>query len=163
MLGFTSMAKKMQARKDITDFSQQDGESFSQAWGRFSKILKFIPNHGFYNNVIYHSFYYGLNSEYRQKLDRSVQGVFMNLTVEEGKSLIEAITLNEEQYYNEPPKVKERGIHPLSPEDMNDARNALITHGKSIDEIKRTSINLAEQYEEEDRIRLALQHFKFQQ
>ena len=87
----------------------------------------------------------------------------MNLTLEEGRSVIEAIALNEEQYYNELPKVKERGIHLLSSEDMNDARNALITHGKSIDEIRGTSINLAEQYEEEDRIRLALQHFKFQQ
>jgi hypothetical protein len=56
----------------------------------------------------------------------------MNQTLEEGRSQIEAIALNEEQYYNEPPKVKERGIHPLSPEDMNDARNAMITHGKPL-------------------------------
>jgi sirohydrochlorin ferrochelatase len=40
----------------------------------------------------------------------------------------------------------------------------LITHGKPANEIKDTSVNLAEQYEEEeDKIRLALQHFQFQQ
>ena len=46
---------------------------------------------------------------------------------------------------------------------MTDARIALKTHGKPVDEIKGTSVNLAEEYEEEDRIRLALQHFKYQQ
>jgi hypothetical protein len=45
-----------------------------------------------------------MNSESIQKFDGSAQGVFKNLNLEEGKSLMQAIALNEEQYYNAPPR-----------------------------------------------------------
>jgi hypothetical protein len=34
---------------------------------------------------------------------------------QEGKSLMEEITLSEEQYYNDPPKLKERGYTSFKP------------------------------------------------
>lgn len=46
---------------------------------------------------------------------------------------------------------------------MDEARDALKTYGETPDEIEGVEINLAEEYEAEDRIHLAMQHFKFKQ
>ena len=68
---FTSYRKMMQARKDIIGFTQKIGESFAQACGRFKDLINFVPNHGFSEFVIYHTFYYGLNDDSKHILDGS--------------------------------------------------------------------------------------------
>jgi hypothetical protein len=52
-----------------------------------------------------------LNDNSKQVLDGSAGGVFMFLSADQGRKLIEVISLNEEQYYLPESTQRERGIH----------------------------------------------------
>jgi hypothetical protein len=59
----------MQVKGEITNFFQNMGESFAQAWGRFSGLLMRVPNHGFMDHLIVQYLYGGFNDESKQMVD----------------------------------------------------------------------------------------------
>lgn len=78
---FTSFDKMLQIKRDITNFFQKIGESFAQAWERFSRLLMSVPNHGFKDYSIVQYFYNGLTDNTKQMIDSSVGGSLNKLTV----------------------------------------------------------------------------------
>ena len=44
---FNPFKKVTEIRKNIGNFSQNVGESYPQAWGRFLGMINCIPNHGY--------------------------------------------------------------------------------------------------------------------
>ena len=74
----------MKSRNQITSFAKMIGETFLQAWERFSKLLRFVPNHGNEDNMVYIIFYDCLNAESKDKLDACSNGSFMTKTIQEG-------------------------------------------------------------------------------
>lgn len=153
----------MQARKDIASFIQKIGEIFAQAWGRFKDLINFVPNHGYSEYVIYPLFYNGLNDDSKQVIDGSAGVVFMCLPVDRGRELIEAISLNEEQYYLSEATQSERVIHVLDEERMKGAKDAMKNHGIPVAEIQNYNVDLAREYELEYRLHLAFMQFKYKQ
>jgi hypothetical protein len=55
--------------REITNFCQNIGESFTQDEGRFFGLLMRVPNHGFMDHLIVQHFYGGLNDESKQMFD----------------------------------------------------------------------------------------------
>ena len=88
----------MQVKREITNFFQNIGESFAQAWGRFSGLLMRVPNHGFMDLVILQYFYGGLNDESKQMVDACAGGTLNSLTYKEAVKLFAERALNDEQY-----------------------------------------------------------------
>lgn len=77
---FNPFYKTMQVKGEITNFFQNIGESFAQAWGRFSRLLMRAPNHGFMDHVILQYFYGGLNDESKQMVDACAGETLNSLT-----------------------------------------------------------------------------------
>jgi hypothetical protein len=88
----------MQVKREITNFFQHIGESFAQAWGRFSGLLMRVPNHGFMDHVILQYFYGGLNDESKQMVEACAGGTLNSLTYKEAINLFAERALNDEQY-----------------------------------------------------------------
>jgi hypothetical protein len=88
----------MQVKREITNFFQHIGESFAQAWRRFSGLLARVPNHYFMDNIIIQYFYSGLNDESIQMVDACAGGTLNLLTYKEVIQLFADRAYNDEQY-----------------------------------------------------------------
>jgi hypothetical protein len=95
---FTSFNKMIQVKREITIFLQRIGESFAQAWERFSKLVNSVPNHGYAEFVIMQSFYNGLDVESKQMIDLTIGGSLSGLTLKQCEELISIRASNDEQY-----------------------------------------------------------------
>ena len=67
----------------IRNFSQKEKEDLSQAWGRFSKMVRKCPTHGFKSNEILDKFYNGLTKNTRGYLDGIAGNVFRERTIDQ--------------------------------------------------------------------------------
>lgn len=95
---FNPFYKTMQVKREITNFFQNIGESFAQAWGRFSGLIMRVTNHGFMDHVILQYFYGGLNNEAEQMVDACAGGTLNSLTYKEAVKLFTERALNDEKY-----------------------------------------------------------------
>jgi hypothetical protein len=86
----------MQVKGEIINFFQNIGESFSQAWRRFSGLLMRVPNHGFMDHVFLKYFYGGLNDESKQMVDACIGGTLNSLKYKEAMNLFAERVLNDE-------------------------------------------------------------------
>jgi hypothetical protein len=59
----------MQVKRENTNFFQNIGESFAQAWERFYGLLMRVPNHSFMDHLILEYFYGCLSDESKQMVD----------------------------------------------------------------------------------------------
>ena len=119
----------MQVKREITNFFQNIGESFAQAWGRFSGLLMRVPNHGFMDHVILQYFYGGLNDESKQMVDACAGGTLNSLTYKEAVKLFAERALNDEQYNPLGEVELKKGMLFITPK--------LMLAGKKINERKR--------------------------
>ena len=81
---------------EISNFSQKEKEDLPQAWGRYSKMVRKCPTHGFKSNEILDIFYNGLTENTRGYLDGIAGNVFRERTVDEATELLETISRNYE-------------------------------------------------------------------
>ncbi|XP_073277685.1 uncharacterized protein [Primulina huaijiensis] len=66
--------KLAQLRMDISSFRQKDGETLHTAWGRFRKMLRRCPQHGFSSSEQVQIFYNGVDPSVRSMLDVASNG-----------------------------------------------------------------------------------------
>ncbi|XP_073061739.1 uncharacterized protein [Primulina eburnea] len=66
--------KLAQLRKDISSIRQKDGETLHTAWGRFRKMLRRCPQHGFSSSEQVQIFYNGVNPFVCSMLDAAANG-----------------------------------------------------------------------------------------
>ncbi|XP_075515881.1 uncharacterized protein LOC142550690 [Primulina tabacum] len=66
--------KLAQLRMDISSFRQKDGETLHTAWGRFRKMLRRCPQHGFSSSEQVQILYNGVDPSVRSMLDAAANG-----------------------------------------------------------------------------------------
>ncbi|XP_075479287.1 uncharacterized protein LOC142520172 [Primulina tabacum] len=71
---YFSPTKIAQLRMDISSFRQKDGETLHTAWGRFRKMLRRCPQHGFSSSEQVQIFYNGVDPSVRPMLDAAANG-----------------------------------------------------------------------------------------
>src|SRR6202047_5269227 len=82
-------------RRKIDSFYQEDGETFAEAWDRFSGYLAACPHHGVDRAITIHTFYNGLHYASKLTLHNAAGGAFMNKPYPEALKLIEGTAENE--------------------------------------------------------------------
>lgn len=88
-------ASVIMARKvEISKFAQNKKESLPQAWGRFSKIKRKCPGHGFSDHELLDMFYNGLTKKSRSHLYSFSGNIFRHMTVFEARELLDVIARN---------------------------------------------------------------------
>ena len=88
-LAFFPMSRIASLPMAILDFKQNEKESISAAWARFSMLIPADPYLSLPNSVLLHLFCSGLDKEAALCLDMTVEGHFhIKLRRNRGKSLI---------------------------------------------------------------------------
>ena len=93
----------------IYNFWPHEGESITQAWGRFKDLMLKFPNHELLRDIIVHNFYARLSLHDKEMLDSSSAGSSSSRQIEFKWDLIERIKCNAEDW--EVHKGKESGIN----------------------------------------------------
>ncbi|KAL1818270.1 hypothetical protein ACET3Z_013139 [Daucus carota] len=91
------MAKTAALRNALSQFSQQSGETFCEAWERYKEMLRKCPHHGMPDWMQINSFYNGLGPQSRPMLDAASGGALWAKSYEEAYDLIEMMAANEYQ------------------------------------------------------------------
>ena len=125
---------------EISNFSQKEKEDLPQAWGRYSKMVRKCPTHGFKSNEILDIFYNGLTENTRGYLDGIAGNVFRERTVDEATELLETISRNYEDWNIEEifPE-KKGGMLKLDNETMKEASKAIKEKGIKTSHLKELS------------------------
>nr|GEY50685.1 reverse transcriptase domain-containing protein [Tanacetum cinerariifolium] len=75
---FFPLSKMTNLRNEITRFQQRFNESFSEAWDRFSDLLRACPHHGFFELHQLDTFYNALNVNDQDSLNSAAGGNFLD-------------------------------------------------------------------------------------
>ncbi|GJY60318.1 reverse transcriptase domain-containing protein [Tanacetum coccineum] len=86
---FYPHSKTRQIRKEITNFQQVFGETFTEAWERFKDLLRKCPHHGFYLLHQIDFFYNGLSHSDQDSLNTAARGNIMMRNIQEALTTIE--------------------------------------------------------------------------
>ena len=78
----------------ISSFKQQKGENIREACERFQEYISDCPHHGMEDWLLMQGFYHGLTKKAHEQLDAATGGVFMSLTIDKAKALMEKIASN---------------------------------------------------------------------
>ena len=130
---------------EISNFKQDKKESLPQAWGRFGKMCKKCPMHGFKPNELLDIFYNGLMGETRDYLDSIAGNIFRDRSVDEATKLLESILENEADWNieeidkNETLPEKKGGILELNQETMAEASKDINEKGIKTSHLKELS------------------------
>ncbi|GKA54664.1 reverse transcriptase domain-containing protein [Tanacetum coccineum] len=86
---FFPYSKTRELRKEITNFQQVFGETFTEAWERFKDLLRKCPHHGF--SLLYQIdfFYNGLSQSDQDSLNTTAGGNLMMRNIQEALTTIE--------------------------------------------------------------------------
>jgi hypothetical protein len=77
---FFLMSKVNEARKEISSFTLDEDEKFSECWERFKDLLTKCPPHGYEKWRLVQFFYQGLSQPNRSMIESMNGGAFFNLT-----------------------------------------------------------------------------------
>lgn len=119
----------MQVKREITNFFQHTGESFAQAWGRFSGLLMRVLNHGFMHNVIVQYCYSGLNDESKQMVDACARGILNSLTFKEAIKLFADRAYSDEKYNHLGEIESKKGMLFITPKLMTTVKKSMEEKG----------------------------------
>jgi hypothetical protein len=130
-----SLAQISDLRCEIILFKQKKGESLGTAWARFINILASGPDLGIPEPTCLQQFRLGLNAESAKFLDSSSGGSFIDLTLNEGRVILEKNPANTPYtaiYYEfpeEPPEMqlKEPSIEIPEPKDATPSHTPTFT------------------------------------
>jgi hypothetical protein len=92
------MSRVNEARKEISSFTQDEDEKFSECWARFKDLLMKCPPHGFEKWRLVQFFYQGLSQPKRSMIELMNGGAFMNLTGDLAYKALEKITANSQDW-----------------------------------------------------------------
>ncbi|GAA0168277.1 hypothetical protein LIER_23028 [Lithospermum erythrorhizon] len=91
---FYTYAKSASLRKQISNFTQEDGESFHEACDRFRTLLIQCPHHLLPPELQHSYFYDGLTPTYQTMVDNAAGGVLGGKTVREIQEIFESLATN---------------------------------------------------------------------
>jgi hypothetical protein len=77
---FLPMSRANEARKDISSFTQDEDEKFSECWARFKDLLIKCPPRGYEKWRLMQFFYQGLSQPNCSMIESMNGGAFLNLT-----------------------------------------------------------------------------------
>jgi hypothetical protein len=77
---FFPMSKVNEYRKEISSFTQEEDEKFSESWERFKDLLIKCPPHGYEKWRLVQFFYQGLSQPNRSMIESMNGGAFLSLT-----------------------------------------------------------------------------------
>ncbi|GJY51668.1 reverse transcriptase domain-containing protein [Tanacetum coccineum] len=86
---FYPHSKTRELRKEITNFQQVFGETFTEAWERFKDLLRKCPHHGFSLLHQIDFFYNGLSQSNQDSLNTAAGGNLMMRNIQEALTIIE--------------------------------------------------------------------------
>ncbi|GKB25447.1 reverse transcriptase domain-containing protein [Tanacetum coccineum] len=86
---FFPHSKTRELRKEITNFQQVFGETFTEAWERFKDLLRKCPHHGFSLLHQIDFFYNGLSQSDQDSLNTTAGGNLMMRNIQEALTTIE--------------------------------------------------------------------------
>ncbi|GKA16713.1 reverse transcriptase domain-containing protein [Tanacetum coccineum] len=86
---FFPHSKTRELRKEITNFQQVFGETFTEAWERFKDLLRKCPHHGFSLLHQIDFFYNGLSQSDQDFLNTAAGGNLMSKNTHEALTIIE--------------------------------------------------------------------------
>ncbi|GJY88111.1 hypothetical protein Tco_0502739 [Tanacetum coccineum] len=98
----TRLRRTAKLRNDILMFQQHHGEYQSEAWTRFKDLLQKFPHHGINLWLQVQIFYNHVNLVIRQTIDQSTGGKLHDRNAEESWSLLEDLTLYDNESWNDP-------------------------------------------------------------
>ncbi|CAA7015129.1 unnamed protein product [Microthlaspi erraticum] len=94
-------SRTAQLRNNIASFTQQTGETFSEAYERFKGYQMKCPHHGFSKENLLSTLYRGVSPKYKMHLDSASKGHFMGMDVDDGLALVENVALSDGNYPEE--------------------------------------------------------------
>ncbi|GJS42927.1 putative reverse transcriptase domain-containing protein [Tanacetum coccineum] len=86
---FYPHSKTRELRKEIMNFQQVFGETFTEAWERFKDLLRKCPHHGFSPLHQIDFFYNGLSQSDQDSLNTAAGGNLMSKNTQEALTIIE--------------------------------------------------------------------------
>jgi hypothetical protein len=95
---FFPMSKVNECRKEISSFTQEEDEKFSESWERFQDMLIKCPPHGYEKWRLVQFFYQGLTQYNRSMIESMNGGAFLSLTGEEAYRTLDQLSDNSQQW-----------------------------------------------------------------
>ena len=95
---FFPMSKVNECRKEISSFTQEEDEKFSESWERFQDMLIKCPPHGYEKWRLVQFFYQGLTQSNRSMIESMNGGAFLSLTGEEAYRTLDQLSDNSQQW-----------------------------------------------------------------
>jgi hypothetical protein len=95
---FYPMSRVNDARKEISSFSQDEDEKFTECWTRFKDMLMKCPPHGYEKWRLVQFFYQGLSQTNRSMIELMNGGTFLNLTGDSAYKALEKIAANTQNW-----------------------------------------------------------------
>jgi hypothetical protein len=92
------MSRVNDARKEISSFSQDEDEKFTECWTRFKDMLMKCPPHGYEKWRLVQFFYQGLSQTNRSMIELMNGGTFLNLTGDSAYKALEKIAANTQNW-----------------------------------------------------------------
>jgi hypothetical protein len=87
------LCKIIDLHNEVLNFSQKERESLGAAWSRYNQLALSGPELSIPYAMFMQYFVHGLGTESVEYLDMTSEGVFVNCTIEEGKSILDRILL----------------------------------------------------------------------
>jgi hypothetical protein len=95
---FFPMSRVNDVRKEISSFTQDEDEKFTECWTRFKDMLMKCPPHRYEKWCLVQFFYQGLSQPNRSMIKLMNGGAFLNLTGDVAYKALEKITANSQDW-----------------------------------------------------------------
>jgi hypothetical protein len=92
------MSRVNEVRKEISSFTQDEDEKFSECWAWFKDLLMKCPPHGYEKWRLVQFFYQGLSQPNRSMIELMNGGAFLNLTGDLAYKALEKIATNSQDW-----------------------------------------------------------------
>jgi hypothetical protein len=95
---FFPMSRVNEARKEISSFTQDEDEKFSDSWGQFKDLLIRCPPHGYEKWRLVQFFYQGLSQPNCSMIESMNGGAFLNLRGDLAYKALDKLADNSQQW-----------------------------------------------------------------
>jgi hypothetical protein len=92
------MSRVNEARKEISSFTQDEDEKFSECWARFKDLLMKCPPHDYEKWRLVQFFYQRLSQPNCSMIELMNGGAFLNLTGDLAYKALEKIAANSQDW-----------------------------------------------------------------
>jgi hypothetical protein len=88
LLKLFPISKVHDLRRQVLTFKQGKDEGIDEAWDRFNELLERGPNLGFSGDLMLHTFYFSLTSNFSRFVSMCVGGDIMDKTISEAAKIL---------------------------------------------------------------------------